>query len=102
MAKRRAVVGAAYSRELSAIPHTIPRPLPIPPRPHRYECVAVNKGHIALRKGRHSVAGQVYLVTFATSKRAHHFAAWDIGADAARARCRRLPTGRHPGCWHGC
>ena len=41
-------------------------------------------GHIALRKGRHSIDGQVYLVTFATSKRARLFEDWAIAADAAR------------------
>jgi len=69
----------------------------------------MNKGHIALRKGRHSVAGQMYLVTFATSKRAHHFADWDIGADAARTlsaapnwqASRLLAWVLMPDHWHG-
>ena len=40
--------------------------------------------HIALRKGRHSVAGQIYLVTFTTARRQPHFSEWSVAADAAR------------------
>src|SRR5687767_2750058 len=45
----------------------------------------MGNGHIALRKGRHSMAGQVYLVTFTTHERACHFAEWDVAAEAARS-----------------
>ena len=41
-------------------------------------------GHAALRKGRRSIAGQVYLVTFTTAGRAWHFEDWPIAADASR------------------
>jgi putative transposase len=40
--------------------------------------------HAALRKGRHSSPGQVYLVTFATYRRQPHFADWGIAIDGAR------------------
>ena len=41
-------------------------------------------GHAALRKGRRSITGQVYLVTFTTAGRACHFEDWSIAADASR------------------
>ena len=41
-------------------------------------------GHAALRKGRRSIAGQVYLVTFTTAGRACPFEDWSIAADASR------------------
>ena len=40
--------------------------------------------HVSLRAGRHSVAGQIYLVTFTTHQRACHFAEWHVAAEAAR------------------
>jgi len=45
---------------------------------------AAAMGHAALRKGRRSIAGQVYLVTFTTARRACHFEGWSIAADASR------------------
>ena len=41
--------------------------------------------HAALRKGRYSVSGQTYLVTFTTCRRAPHFATADVAMAAARA-----------------
>ena len=40
--------------------------------------------HIALRKGRNSIAGQIYLVTFTTNRRQPLFSEWGVAADAAR------------------
>ncbi len=40
--------------------------------------------HAALRKGRHSIAGQTYLVTFTTAGRQPCFSEWPMAADAAR------------------
>jgi REP element-mobilizing transposase RayT len=42
-------------------------------------------GHAALRKGRHSLAGQIYLVTFTTWRRLPHFADAGTAMSAARA-----------------
>jgi len=41
-------------------------------------------GYSALRKGRHSLVGQVYLVTFTTAGRRPHFSEWQVASDAAR------------------
>ncbi len=65
--------------------------------------------HEALRKGRQSVAGQVYLVTFTTRDRQPHFVDWDIAAHAARLlsapsrwqRSRLLAWVLMPDHWHG-
>ena len=43
-------------------------------------------GHQALRKGRTSLPGQIYLLTTATEKRALHFADWHV----ARATCQQI------------
>ena len=45
---------------------------------------AAAMGHAALRRGRRSIAGQVYLVTFTTAGRAGHFGGWEMAADASR------------------
>jgi REP element-mobilizing transposase RayT len=42
-------------------------------------------GHAALRRGRHSIAGQIYLVTFTTWRRQPHFADAATAMGAARA-----------------
>ena len=69
----------------------------------------MGNGHTALRKGRHSVGGQVYLVTFTTHERTGHFEEWDIAADAApiltepsnwQASCL-LAWVLMPNHWHG-
>src|SRR6476619_2173125 len=65
--------------------------------------------HENLRKGRRSVAGQVYLVTFTTNERKRHFSEWDIAADACRVlvnaslwqRSRLLAWTLMPDHWHG-
>lgn len=44
----------------------------------------MDAGHRALRKGRHSAAGQIYLLTFTTAKRRRHFSEWPVASDAAR------------------
>lgn len=41
-------------------------------------------GYSDLRKGRHSLAGQIYLVTFTTAARRRHFSEWPVASDAAR------------------
>ena len=66
-------------------------------------------GSQALRKGRVSTAGQVYLVTFATERRQPHFREWDVAADAARLirastawqDSRLLAWVLMPDHWHG-
>ena len=65
--------------------------------------------HIKLRKGRRSVPGQVYLVTFATRDRRPHFASWEAASDASRLlsaaihcqRSRLLAWVLMPNHWHG-
>ena len=42
-------------------------------------------GHRALRKGRASAAGQVYLVTTAAYRRNPFFREWDVACEACRA-----------------
>lgn len=66
-------------------------------------------GHAALRKGRTSVAGQVYLVTFATQDRRAHFTDWHFAREAAAllASAEAWPDARllarvlMPDHWHG-
>ena len=66
-------------------------------------------GYAALRKGRHSIAGQVYLVTFTTARRVPHFATADVAMRAAsRIGDARLWTDARllawvlmPDHWHG-
>jgi len=41
-------------------------------------------GHQALRRGRWSEAGRIYLVTFTTARRQPHFIDWPVASDAAR------------------
>ena len=63
----------------------------------------------ALRKGRRSIGGQVYLVTFTTDRRQRHFDEWEIAADACRVlanasiwqRSRLLAWTLMPDHWHG-
>lgn len=63
----------------------------------------------ALRKGRRSISGQAYLVTFTTSGRTPLFARWPIGCDAARQlsapgnwqASRLLAWVLMPDHWHG-
>jgi REP element-mobilizing transposase RayT len=65
--------------------------------------------HIKLRKGRRSIPGQAYLVTFATKARRHHFASWEAASDASRMlsaashwqRSRLLAWVLMPDHWHG-
>jgi REP element-mobilizing transposase RayT len=62
-----------------------------------------------LRKGRRSIGGQVYLVTFTTDERQRHFSEWEIAADACRVlanasmwqRSRLLAWTLMPDHWHG-
>lgn len=66
-------------------------------------------GSQALRKGRVSVAGQVYLVTFTTDRRRHLFHSWEVASDAARLMTsamarqddRLLAWVVMPDHWHG-
>ena len=44
----------------------------------------MDPGYSALRKGRHSLSGRVYLVTFTTADRRKHFSEWLVASDAAR------------------
>lgn len=75
----------------------------------RPDCTHMNPGHAALRKGRWSLAGQIYLVTFTTAERRPYFSEWKIAADGARAICEPLLWQRSqllawvlmPDHWHG-
>lgn len=66
-------------------------------------------GHAALRKGRSSVAGQVYLVTFTTNERRPHFNHWNVAREASPLlACAEAWPGAHllawvlmPDHWHG-
>jgi len=44
----------------------------------------MDAGHRALRKGRRSISGQIYLVTFTTAARRRHFSEWPVASNAAR------------------
>jgi REP element-mobilizing transposase RayT len=44
----------------------------------------MDAGHRALRKGRQSIGGQIYLVTFTTAGRRRHFSEWPVASRAAR------------------
>ena len=69
----------------------------------------MDAGHQALRKGRRSVGGQIYLVTFTTSARQRHFSEWPVASDAARwlsapanwANAKLLAWVLMPDHWHG-
>ena len=66
-------------------------------------------GHQALRKGRWSLPGQLYLLTFATVRRQPHFLDWNIASDTARLMAgskawmdsRLLAWTLMPDHWHG-
>ncbi len=67
------------------------------------------KGTRDLRRGRVSVPGNIYLVTFTTSERRRHFAEFETGCRACRALCRPdlwqdaslLAWVLMPDHWHG-
>ncbi|MGV8932822.1 MAG: REP-associated tyrosine transposase [Luteimonas sp.] len=69
----------------------------------------MESGHQALRKGRSSEAGRIYLLTFATASRQPHFRDWHIASDAARLltgssawrESRLLAWTLMPDHWHG-
>ena len=44
----------------------------------------MDAGHHALRKGRRSIPGQIYLVTFTSAGRRKHFSEWLVASNAAR------------------
>ncbi|MCI4567820.1 transposase [Lysobacter sp. CFH 32150] len=66
-------------------------------------------GRFALRKGRWSITGQIYHVTFRTAGSDRHFASWTIATDAARflaapsgwRKSRLLAWVLMPDHWHG-
>jgi len=66
-------------------------------------------GSQALRKGRVSASGQIYLVTFTTDRRQRHFSEWEVASDAARLitsstawqHDRPLAWVLMPDHWHG-
>ncbi len=68
-------------------------------------------GHasIKLRQGRHSIAGQIYLVTFTTAARNRHFETWEtaslmaglIAGSEHWKRSRLLAWVLMPDHWHG-
>ena len=66
-------------------------------------------GYQALRKGRSSLAGQAYLLTFTTAGRAPHFRDWTVACDAARLLAGSLAWRESqllawtlmPDHWHG-
>lgn len=70
---------------------------------------SIRPGHAALRKGRISLARQIYFVTFATYRRAAHFSQWNIAVTATRRltsphswqRSRLLAWVLMPDHWHG-
>src|SRR5690606_41315320 len=106
---RRPHTSAASSRGRPGFSYPIPRLLPIPADRAVGEAAAMGPGSQALRKGRVSTAGQVYLVTFATERRQPHFREWDVAADAARLirastawqDSRLLAWVLMPDHWHG-
>ena len=69
----------------------------------------VRRGHAALRRGRASLAGQVYLITFSTRDRLPLFATPEVAMEASRAladpriwvRSRLLAWVLMPDHWHG-
>ena len=69
----------------------------------------MGSGHEALRRGRWSEAGRIYLLTFTTARRQPHFLAWPIASDAARMmagssvwrKSRLLAWVLMPDHWHG-
>ncbi|MFC3716493.1 transposase [Luteimonas soli] len=69
----------------------------------------MGSGHEALRRGRWSEAGRIYLLTFTTANRQPHFLAWPIASDAARLmtglslwrKSRLLAWVLMPDHWHG-
>ena len=68
-----------------------------------------SSGHHRLRKGRHSVSGQVYFVTTTTRGRSPLFADWDVAIVACRTNVHLLTWGDArllcwvlmPDHWHG-
>jgi REP element-mobilizing transposase RayT len=66
-------------------------------------------GYAALRQGRCSLEGQIYLVTFTTMQRKRLFDDWNVATDAARImsaawvwqRSRLLAWVVMPDHWHG-
>jgi len=79
--------------------HSLPASLRDCPKP----------GHAALRIGRNSIAGQLYLVTFTTHRRQPLFSDFDLAMDAAReiadsrswTRSTLLAWVLMPDHWHG-
>jgi putative transposase len=67
------------------------------------------RGHNALRRGRASLAGQIYLVTTTTHRRASLFDTWDVGLVASRSLCAAAADAHltllcwvlMPDHWHG-
>src|SRR5688572_3473107 len=51
----------------------------------------VTPGHLALRLGRHSEAGRIYLVTATCARRSPVFREWEPASAAARALCCPTP-----------
>ena len=68
-----------------------------------------SSGHHRLRKGRHSMSGQVYFVTTTTRGRSPLFADWDVAIVACRTNVHLLTWGDArllcwvlmPDHWHG-
>lgn len=75
----------------------------------RHHSSRMEIGYSALRKGRHSQTGQIYLVTFTTAGRRPHFSEWDVASDAARwlSKATNWPNAAllawvlMPDHWHG-
>jgi len=69
----------------------------------------MGSGYQALRKGRSSLAGQAYLLTFTTADRMPHFHDWSIAGEASRLLAgstawrgsRLLAWVLMPDHWHG-
>ena len=69
----------------------------------------MGSGHEALRRGRWSEPGRIYLLTFTTARRQPHFFVWSVASDAARLMAgsplwrknRLLAWVLMPDHWHG-
>ena len=75
----------------------------------RLQHAGMARGYTALRKGRHSLAGHAYLITFATCGRRAHFSEPAVAFDACRwlaaratwSDARLLAWVLMPDHWHG-
>ena len=98
------------STDLAQISDAFALTVPIPPRPCLRDAVSMDTtpGHQALRTGRHSATGQIYLITTTTQSRTPLFAQFERACAAARAltdpllwrACKPLCWVLMPDRWH--